>query len=99
MEAAEKSLLQAGVVTRAAKVQKVSEGRPEPACADVGKKLALDIGGKRETEHSDLVLWTAGAASPRPAPAFNCRVSRRERTSWFFVGSKRFCYGRHAWHA
>lgn len=62
VEAAQKSLLKAGVVTRAAKVVGVSAGVATPACADVGKKVALEVGGKRETEHSDLVLWTAGAA-------------------------------------
>eukprot|EP00892_Ulva_mutabilis_P011657 jgi/Ulvmu1/8864/UM049_0046.1 len=60
VEAAEKSLLQAGVVTRPAKVTRVAKGAAVPACADLGKKLTLDVNGKRETELSDLVLWTAG---------------------------------------
>lgn len=76
MEAAEKSLLQAGVVTRTAKVQRVSEGRAVPACADVGKKLSLDANGKRETEHSDLVLWTAGARCSCPSTRGRRRADR-----------------------
>ena len=48
-------------------MEKVFEGRDVAACADVGKKLALEIGGKRESEHSDLVLWTAGAHPFRSA--------------------------------
>lgn len=53
-------LQRAGVHVRAARVERVAEGRPA-ACRDVGKKLRLTSGTHTVSEESDLVLWTAGA--------------------------------------
>lgn len=60
-ESAQKSLTKVGVSVRGALVEKVAEGRSVAGSPDLGKKLTLNINGKKQTEESDLVLWTAGA--------------------------------------
>lgn len=59
-ESAQKSLNKVGVNVRNALVEKVAEGPGGGSKPDLGKKLTLNVNGKKQTEDSDLVLWTAG---------------------------------------
>jgi hypothetical protein len=53
---------------REALVEQVAEGRTVEGQPHLGKQLSLRTGDATRTEHTDLVLWTAGALAAPPAP-------------------------------